>query len=67
MPNLPEPYFIKFEPALQFRSSRYYSAWEVLTEMGLRQTVAFQLLNMDITGLTFDSREEALMFKLKLL
>lgn len=62
----PEPGFIKFEPWLKFKTPKYNRAWEVLKEMDIVRTTVFCHYDMNITGLGFETKEQAMLFRLKL-
>jgi hypothetical protein len=44
----------------------YDRAHEIINEMAIRRTTAFCYQDMDIVGLGFETKEQAMIFKLKL-
>lgn len=59
--------FLHFNPPIEHNSERYFRTWELLTEMGLRREVAFCYKgNMQLWGLGFPTKDQAMIFKLRL-
>lgn len=67
MSRPPESWYLTLDPPIILKSDRYYRAWELLDEMHLRQEVVFSYRNhMELYGLGFPSKEQAMIFKLRL-
>lgn len=67
MPAPPERGNLSFDPPLKMRSDEYNRAWELLLEMDLSREVVFRYVGMGaIKGLSFPTREQAMMFRLRL-
>jgi hypothetical protein len=59
--------YVGFNPPVYHKSDRYYRIWEIIDEMNLRRTVAFMYQgNMELVGLGFPTKQEAMIFRLKL-
>lgn len=67
MPKSPERANIEFNPPLAIRTPSFERAEEILREMGIRQSVAiFYVGNHEIREMSFESRDQAVMFRLRL-
>lgn len=67
MPKPPEMGFISFDPPLPFKSDKFNRAWDLIEEMGLLREVVFSYVgNHQIKGLGFPTKDQAMMFKLRL-
>lgn len=66
MPRPPERGYISFDPPLVFKSEEFNRAWEIIQEMLVLHTVAFHYVgNHEIKALSFETKEQAMIFKLK--
>lgn len=67
MPAPPEMGHLNFNPPIALKSDRYYRAWELIEEMGLKKEVV-QLYrgNHELYGLSFPTKEQAMLFRLRL-
>lgn len=67
MPAPPERGNLSFDPPLEMRSDKYNRAWELLLEMDISREVVFHYVGMGaIKGLSFPTKEQAMMFRLRL-
>lgn len=67
MPKPPERGNLSFDPPLAMKSDEYNRAWELILEMGLSREVAFLYVgNGAIKGLSFPTKDQAMMFRLRL-
>lgn len=67
MPAPPEMGHLKFDPPIRPYTEEYKRAWFLLKEMNLTKEVVFSYKgNMDLHGLTFPTKEQAMMFRLRL-
>lgn len=66
MPKPPERGNLEFNPPLAFGSDRFKDAWEILKDLQASNTVVFHYVgNHQIKGLSFETREQAMIFKLR--
>lgn len=66
MPERATRKYIEFNPPLAFKSDAFNRAWEILMEMRITHTVAFHYVgNHEIKGLSFETKEQAIIFKLR--
>jgi len=67
MPHKSETYFLQFNPPISHRTEQWDRAWELIVEMSLNREVAFCYVGyMSIAALGFPSKEQAMLFKLRL-
>lgn len=66
MPKPPELGHLYFDPPLIFGSPRYRRAWKLIKELGVQKTVVFRMRDMNILGLSFDTKDQAMLFRLSL-
>ena len=67
MPKPSEMGHLYFDPPITLKSDRYHRAWELLDEMDLRQEVVMSYRgNTELYALGFPSKEQAMLFKLRL-
>lgn len=67
MPKPPEMGYVSFDPPLVFKGEKFNRAWEIIMEMNILHEVAFCYVgNHEIKGLGFPTKEQAMLFKLRL-
>jgi len=67
VPRPPKRGYIGFDPPLAFKSDKFNRAWEIIQEMKVLHTVAFHYVgNHEIKALSFETTEQAMLFKLRL-
>lgn len=59
--------YVSFDPPLVFKGEKFNRAWEIIMEMNILHEVAFCYVgNHEIKGLGFPTKEQAMLFKLRL-
>lgn len=66
MPKPPEVGHVAFDPPLKLKTQPFDRAWEIIKELDIFKTTCFHYVgNHEIKGLTFETREQAMLFRLK--
>lgn len=67
MPKPPEMGHLTFDPPIKAGSERFYRYWELIHEMGLKREVVFFYKGFhELHGLSFPTKAQAMLFKLRL-